>query len=275
MSPSEPPIRINEASASRYAFETHCCAVSPPPRSRSIAGNATLTIELSIETTADPRIAASKISRWRRPAISRHRVWTGCQASPEQVAPITFGPLERIVARYHDIVQIGEIAEPARGGRAPAGPRVVGLAPFTRRIGEATDVPSVSDGDDARHEHGAGNRRCRAPPERSGRRPEATRDHRRTAGGRWPTRRSSSSADMPNGNHSPRHARSAPSRRKGVVGALPRLPCGRRFHRCPRDRARRRSQADAVGGSVVGLTLLNRGGTGSQDQAGERSTPSS
>src|SRR5438874_1067578 len=32
MSPSEPPIRISEPRASRYAFETHCCAGSPPPR---------------------------------------------------------------------------------------------------------------------------------------------------------------------------------------------------------------------------------------------------
>jgi serine/threonine protein kinase len=47
----------------RYAFETHCCAARPPPRSRSIAGSATPTIEPSTDTTADPRIAATSTRR--------------------------------------------------------------------------------------------------------------------------------------------------------------------------------------------------------------------
>ncbi len=63
MSPSEPPTRISEPSASRYAFETHCCALNPPPRSSSIAGSATLTIEPSIVASAEPTIAASNVSR--------------------------------------------------------------------------------------------------------------------------------------------------------------------------------------------------------------------
>src|SRR5438552_14495003 len=71
MSPSEPPIRISEPRASRYEFDTHCCAASPPPRSRSIAGRATLTIVPSIIATPDPRIAATRVSRWRR--VTRER----------------------------------------------------------------------------------------------------------------------------------------------------------------------------------------------------------
>src|SRR5712691_4091281 len=66
MSPSELPIRISEPRASRYAFDTHCCAGSPPPRSRSIDGSATLTIDPSIAATPEPRIAATSVSRWLR-----------------------------------------------------------------------------------------------------------------------------------------------------------------------------------------------------------------
>src|SRR5207248_11114036 len=66
MSPSEPPIRISEPRASRYAFDTHCWAGSPPPRSRSIAGSATFTIVPSMVATLEPRIAANSVSRWRR-----------------------------------------------------------------------------------------------------------------------------------------------------------------------------------------------------------------
>src|SRR4029453_11310953 len=65
MSPSEPPTRISEPSTSRYALETHCCAGRPPPRSRWIAGSATLTIVPSIVATAEPRMAATSVSRWR------------------------------------------------------------------------------------------------------------------------------------------------------------------------------------------------------------------
>src|ERR671935_3313815 len=72
MSPREPPIRSREPSASRYALEIHCCAESPPPRSRSIAGRATLTIEPSIVTTAEPRIAARSVSSWWRVTVSRN-----------------------------------------------------------------------------------------------------------------------------------------------------------------------------------------------------------
>src|SRR5581483_11984607 len=44
------------------AFATHCCAGSPPPRSRWIAGSATLTIVPSIVATPEPRIAARRVS---------------------------------------------------------------------------------------------------------------------------------------------------------------------------------------------------------------------
>jgi hypothetical protein len=66
MSPSEPPIRISDPSESRYAFATHCCADSPPPRSRSIAGSATLTIVPSSIATPEPTMAAASVSRCRR-----------------------------------------------------------------------------------------------------------------------------------------------------------------------------------------------------------------
>src|SRR6266542_3525645 len=66
MSPSEPPIRISEPRASKYAFDTHCCAGRPPPRSRSIAGSATLTIDPSTAATPEPRIAATNVRRCLR-----------------------------------------------------------------------------------------------------------------------------------------------------------------------------------------------------------------
>jgi hypothetical protein len=53
------------AARERYAFETHCWLTSPPPRSRAIAGRATLMTELSIVTTAEPRIAVNNVSRCR------------------------------------------------------------------------------------------------------------------------------------------------------------------------------------------------------------------
>src|SRR5689334_12962260 len=72
MSEREPAIRISEPRTSRYAFETHCCAGSPPPRSRWIAGRATLTIVPSIVATPEPRIAATRVSRWRAVTSADH-----------------------------------------------------------------------------------------------------------------------------------------------------------------------------------------------------------
>src|SRR4051794_35526627 len=54
---------MKEPSVSRYPLEIHCCAASPPPRLRSIAGRATLTTELSTVTTLEPRIAAMRMRR--------------------------------------------------------------------------------------------------------------------------------------------------------------------------------------------------------------------
>ena len=54
MSPSEPPTRISEPSVSRYASTIHCCAASPPPRSRWIGGRATLTTVASMKTIDEP-----------------------------------------------------------------------------------------------------------------------------------------------------------------------------------------------------------------------------
>src|SRR5882724_3170762 len=66
MSPSDPPTRISEPSVSKYAFDTHCWLTRPPPRSRAIAGSATLTIEPSTVATAEPRIAATSVRRCLR-----------------------------------------------------------------------------------------------------------------------------------------------------------------------------------------------------------------
>ena len=46
-----------------YAFEIHCCACNPPPRSSWIAGSATLTIVPSIAAMLEPRIAATSVRR--------------------------------------------------------------------------------------------------------------------------------------------------------------------------------------------------------------------
>src|SRR5918996_3412562 len=62
MSPSDPPMRSSEPSVTRYAFEVHCCPASPPPRSSSIAGRATLTTVASTVTTVVPRMAATRMS---------------------------------------------------------------------------------------------------------------------------------------------------------------------------------------------------------------------
>src|ERR687885_730970 len=64
-SPSEPPTRISDPSVSRYASTTHCCSARPPPRSRRIAGSATLTTVESTNTIVDPRMAATRTRRLR------------------------------------------------------------------------------------------------------------------------------------------------------------------------------------------------------------------
>jgi hypothetical protein len=64
-SPSEPPTRRSEPSVSRYASTTHCCSASPPPRSRWIAGRATLTTVESTKTMTEPRMQATRTSRLR------------------------------------------------------------------------------------------------------------------------------------------------------------------------------------------------------------------
>jgi len=63
MSPSEPPTRMSDPSVSRYAPTIHCCAASPPPRSRWIGGSATLTTLESMKTIDEPRIVATSVSR--------------------------------------------------------------------------------------------------------------------------------------------------------------------------------------------------------------------
>src|SRR5207253_5827986 len=64
-SPSEPPTRMSAPSVSRYASTTHCWRASPPPRSRWIAGRATLTTLPSTKTMLEPRMHAIRTSRLR------------------------------------------------------------------------------------------------------------------------------------------------------------------------------------------------------------------
>src|SRR3954454_652903 len=83
-------MRMKEPSVSRYPLEIHCCAASPPPRLRSIAGSATLTTELSTVTTLEPRIAAMRTRRCCR-VMSPASVTDGLRRS--------FGERERWRAR--------------------------------------------------------------------------------------------------------------------------------------------------------------------------------
>ena len=80
MSPSEPPTRISEPSASRYALDTHCWPARPPPRSARIAGSATLTAVASSPATNEPMIAAMSASCLRRLAAPGD--WPGGMARP-------------------------------------------------------------------------------------------------------------------------------------------------------------------------------------------------
>jgi hypothetical protein len=63
MSPRDPPTRMSEPSVSRYASMTHCCAASPPPRSRWIDGSATFTAVASMKTIDEPSIVAISVNR--------------------------------------------------------------------------------------------------------------------------------------------------------------------------------------------------------------------
>ena len=60
---SDPASRISALSVSRYALEIHCWAAKPPPRSRPIAGSATLTALESTAAIAEARIALTSASR--------------------------------------------------------------------------------------------------------------------------------------------------------------------------------------------------------------------
>jgi mannose-6-phosphate isomerase-like protein (cupin superfamily) len=64
-SPSDPPTSRRVPSVSRYASTTHCWRASPPPRSRWIAGRATLTTLPSTKTMLEPRMHAIRTSRLR------------------------------------------------------------------------------------------------------------------------------------------------------------------------------------------------------------------
>src|SRR3954447_321171 len=130
MSPSEPPTRISDASVNRYAFDTHCCAGSPPPRSRSIAGRATLTIVPSIVATPEPRIAATSVRRWRR-VIS---------------APAGSSRPGSRFDREGDVVDVAPDPVLARLGRARdrvrVVPRVPARVPIRGRVA-AADLPAA------------------------------------------------------------------------------------------------------------------------------------
>jgi hypothetical protein len=59
---SEPASRISALSVSRYAFDVHCWPASPPPRSRPIAGSATLTADESTAAMVEARMALMSAS---------------------------------------------------------------------------------------------------------------------------------------------------------------------------------------------------------------------
>ncbi len=63
-SPSAPPRRINEASASRYPVSTHCNAPTPASKSSPIFGRATFTTVASSDAIP---LAATVATRARRP----------------------------------------------------------------------------------------------------------------------------------------------------------------------------------------------------------------
>src|SRR3954469_4915011 len=108
-SPSRPPTRISEPSTSRYALTTHCWPARPPPRSRSIAGSATLTTVASRNATNEPMIAASRLRRLRVSAErSVSRTLLHASGAPEPGARAAVPPCDGVERRValgavHDI----------------------------------------------------------------------------------------------------------------------------------------------------------------------------
>ena len=137
MSPSEPPIRISDASARRYEFTTHCCADSPPPRSCSIAGKATFTTDPSIVTTAEPRIAPSRVSRWRRVISVTASILI--LANRRRPCQIRVRSRRRVVANTDPSLILGQLVSlfltTGHGRRPPSdrtvAPEVAGSSPVT------------------------------------------------------------------------------------------------------------------------------------------------
>src|SRR3954468_11570890 len=129
MSPSEPPTRISDASVNRYAFETHCCAGSPPPRSLSIAGRATLTIVPSIVATPEPRIAATSVRRWRRVISAPRGSRLGSRPNVEcDIVDVAPDPVLARLGRARDRVRVV--------------PRVPARVPIRGRVA-AADLPAA------------------------------------------------------------------------------------------------------------------------------------
>src|SRR5215208_927567 len=141
MSPSEPPTRINDASVKRYPFDTHCCAGSPPPRSRSIAGRATLTIVPSIVATPEPRIAATSVSRCRRVIPPRR-----FRAARRAAAAATRSRLGSRLDGGADLVDVAPDPVLARlrrpRDRVPVVARVPARVPVRRGVA-APDLPAA------------------------------------------------------------------------------------------------------------------------------------
>ena len=81
-SPSEPPTRISAPSISAYALTTHCCTVNPPPRSRLMAGSATLTIVASSMATLEPRMHAANVKRLTRAEDSDGDIFPRLREAP-------------------------------------------------------------------------------------------------------------------------------------------------------------------------------------------------
>jgi hypothetical protein len=90
-SPSEPPTSSSDPSVSRYASTTHCCSARPPPRSRWIAGSATLTTVESTKTTIEPRMQATRTRRFRVSG-ARRSILAGTSAGAPAFRPVQADP---------------------------------------------------------------------------------------------------------------------------------------------------------------------------------------
>ena len=147
-SPSAPPRRISEASASRYPVSTHCSAPTPASRSSPMCGRATLTTVASSDAIP---LAATVATRARRP---RPEASTSCSSggatssiATERTGGHWPGWPSRSTNRRGDSILLTSqhIADPCRGsstlsGTPGASPAAVGHTSSRSGIFEAGEV---------------------------------------------------------------------------------------------------------------------------------------